>query len=82
MKKITSKNPISFRVDGKTVLEIDSKGVVCDDAAAAIVVDRLGTQVTVETVTVKEAVAEAKKAVAEATEPEATEPEAKKGKNK
>lgn len=48
MKKITSINPISFRVDGSTLLEIDSEGCLATDAAAQIALERLGEHITVE----------------------------------
>lgn len=59
MKKLTSKDPITFRVNGSTVLEINSAGVLAKDSDAEIVKDRLGDQITVEDVTLKEAAKEA-----------------------
>lgn len=60
MKKITSKEPISFPVDGKTTLEIDETGCIASDADAAFAVERLGDsneggQLTVTDLTVEEA---------------------------
>lgn len=57
MKKITSENEITFRIDGNTVLEINSEGCLVDDAAAAIVSERLGGQVRIEDVDAEEAAA-------------------------
>lgn len=60
MKKITSKNPISFRVDGDTLLEIGPEGCIASDAAAKIAVERLGEHITVVETSIKEAVGDAK----------------------
>ena len=60
MKKITSKEPISFRVDGSTVLEIDSKGCLASDDAAKIAVERLGEHITVVETSIEKAVEDAK----------------------
>lgn len=59
MKKITSENPITFRADGDTVLEIDKDGVITHDAAAALAKERLGDNVTVEDADVESAVQDA-----------------------
>lgn len=74
MKKLTSKEPITFRVDGSTKLEITKAGVLCTDEHANIAAERLGGNVSVEDVKVedeaekiaKEAEKEAKKAAKEA----------------
>lgn len=60
MKKITSKEPISFRVDGATLLEIGPKGCLASDAAAAIAKERLGEHITVTETSIKKAVEDAK----------------------
>ena len=60
MKKITSIEPISFRVDGSTLLEITSKGCLATDEAAAIAKERLGEHITVVDTDIKTAVKEAK----------------------
>lgn len=48
MKKLTSENPITFRADGLTVLEINSEGCLAQDFAAKMVEERLGGVVTIE----------------------------------
>lgn len=63
MKKITSTEPIKLRLDGSTVLEINSKGVICDDFAAKIAEERLGSNVTVEDITLEDAVSEVSETV-------------------
>ncbi len=54
MKKITSSNPeanISFRVNGDELLHLTSTPVVISDMDAAVVLDRLGSQVSVSDAT-------------------------------
>ena len=63
MKKITSKEPISFRIDGSTLLEIDSEGCLASDAHALVAVERLGGNITVEESSLKEAIKDAKETV-------------------
>lgn len=70
MKKITSENPISFKVSGVTTLEIDQDGCLANDSDAAVALDRLGSQITVEDITVEAAVADAKESVSGPTLPE------------
>lgn len=55
MKKITSEHEITFRVDGETVLEINSEGCLTTDEAARVVAERLGGQVMIEDVDAGEA---------------------------
>lgn len=63
MKKITSKEPISLRLDGKTVLEIDSAGCIADDSSAARASALLGDNIVVTEVTTKQVIKEAKKEI-------------------
>lgn len=65
MKKITSKDKISLRVDGHTVLEISSKGCLASDEAAAIAAARLGENVKIEAISAGEAVKSAKETLNE-----------------
>lgn len=60
MKKLTSKEPITLRIDGNTVLEIGPKGCIATDEAAAIAVERLGENVSVAATSIKKAVEDAK----------------------
>lgn len=62
-KKLTSKFPISLRIDGSILLEISEEGCLASDASAAVAVARLGDHINVEDVSVDEAVAEAKASV-------------------
>lgn len=66
MKKITSTNPISFRCNGTTVLEITKKGVLASDENAILAKSRLGVQIQIEDVSVKESEALAEDALEEA----------------
>lgn len=63
MKKITSKEPIKFRVDGVTLLEITKAGIVVSDGAAQVAKERLGDNITVTDVDIE---SEAKKVAKEA----------------
>lgn len=76
MKKITSSEPITFKVSGSIILTIDSGGVITSDEAAAVVAERLGHNVTIEDAgadTFPEPAAPEPEAPAE-TEPPAPEP--------
>lgn len=75
MKKITSKEPISFRVDGNTLLEIDSKGCITDDESAAIALERLGKQIVVTESSVKSSLSDAEKELKKEEEKAAKEAE-------
>ena len=61
MKKLTSKEPISFRVNGQTLLEITPKGCICSDEDAKIVTHpyRLGSSIQVHDISPEEAKKEA-----------------------
>lgn len=77
MKKVISNtgDVISFLVRGvrntNTAVEydIDEKGIVMRDEDANIIADRLGSQVTVSDIDVKEAKKEAEQIIANATAP-------------
>lgn len=56
MKKLTSKEPISLRIDGSTLLEITPEGCLATDSSADIAVQRLGANITVEDYSVAAAV--------------------------
>lgn len=47
MKKLTSNETFSFRVDGVNVLEISPEGCVCTDEQAVFVKTRFGGLVTI-----------------------------------
>jgi hypothetical protein len=79
MKKITSKEDITFRVNAQTVLEITKKGCLCSDEDAALAKERLGNNIQVEEVKVEDEVKKAKKEEAEAKK---AEEEAKKAEEK
>lgn len=83
MKKITSKEPITLRLSGSVVLEIDSTGCVTDDSSAIRAVELLGGNITVTDISTKEVVAEAKKVLEETiVEDVVEEKKVVKGKNK
>lgn len=63
MKKITSEKPISFRVNGDTILQITPEGTLAQEAHAALAKERLGNQITVVDADVK---SEAKKVLEKA----------------
>ena len=64
MKKITSKERISYRIDGSTVLELCPEGCLASDEAAKIVAERLGEHVTIEETSIEKAVEDAKASLA------------------
>ena len=68
MKKITSKNPISLRIDGKIVLEIGPEGCLADDASAKVAKERLGETIVIEDTTLEDAVDKAKATLADKKE--------------
>lgn len=68
MKKITSKEEISFKVDGETTLEINENGVLTSNEKAEIVKERLGDKVTIKSTTTREAKSEADQKLKEADE--------------
>lgn len=63
MKKITSIDPITFRVDGDTLLEITSEGCIATDSAAAFAKEKLGDHITVIDTTAEEVIDEARAAL-------------------
>jgi hypothetical protein len=81
MKKITSKEAISFKVNGQTTLEIDKKGAICSDEEAEIASDRLGGNINIEDITPEDAKKEAEKILKE-TEKAVKEADAEKIKEK
>ena len=58
MKKITSKEPISFRVNGSLVLNITPEGCLANDADAVFVKTRIPGAVEIQDVDIEEAVNE------------------------
>lgn len=70
MKRLTSKEPISFKVDGQTILEIDKSGCICSDDEAELAQSRLGGNINIEDITPEQAKKEAEKILKDAEKAE------------
>lgn len=68
MKKISSLNTFSYRIDGATVVELSPEGTIVSDTQAAFIKGRLGNNVSVEDVDVE---AEIEKVIEETATEEA-----------
>lgn len=53
MKKISSLDTFSYRIDGSTVIELSPEGTIVSDTQAAFIQGRLGKNVSVEDVNVE-----------------------------